>query len=99
MPRPAVKLSALRQISWEVWDPIGIRDLVGEDYAEGPADEYDSYLMAAFGVAQSGRSAVDIAAYLADIASRDMGLGGSLDGGEAERETARQLIDLAQSLT
>jgi hypothetical protein len=99
MPRPAVKLSALREIGWEVWDPIGIRDLVSEDCAQGPADEYDGYLIAAFGMAQSGQSATDIAGYLADIASRHMGLGSPLDGGEAERETARQLIGLAQTLT
>ena len=99
MSRPAVKLSALRKIGWESWDPIGIRDLVSDDYANGPADEYDGYLMAAFGMAQSGRNETEIAAYLGDIASRHMGLGQSIVVGVAERETARQLFELAKTLT
>jgi hypothetical protein len=99
MPRPAVKLSALREIGWEVWDPIGIRDLVSDDYAEGPADEYDRYLLVAFGMAQSGKSESEITAYLGDLASRHMGLGPSIDGGEAERKTTERLTCLAKSLT
>jgi hypothetical protein len=99
MSRPAVKLSALREIGWGVWDPIGIRDCVSDDYAEWPADEYDSYLMVAFGMAQSGRTSSEIAAYLGDIVSRHMGLWGPVEGGEAERETARKIIELARSLT
>ena len=97
--RPAVKLSALRQIGWEIWDPIGIRDCVSDDYAEGPADEYDQYLMVAFGMAQGGRPAAKIADYLNDIASRRMGPGTSISGGTSGVEAAQSLIELARHLT
>jgi hypothetical protein len=99
MKRPAVKLSALRRIGWEVWDPIGIRDCVNDEYSEGPADEYDNYLIVAFGMAQSGRSESEIATYLGDVASNYMGLGKPNDGGKSNLETAHQLAVLATSLT
>ena len=97
--RPAVRLSALRRIGWTFWDPIGIRDLVSADFAKGPADEYNSYLMVAFGMAQSGRSVVDIAAYISDIASRHVDLSEFAEISEADADTARQLFALANSLT
>jgi hypothetical protein len=97
--RSAVKLSALRRICWEAWDPIGLRVQVDGDFVGGPADEYDRYMMVAFGMAQSDRTADDIASYLGQISSEHMGLGPSLDGGAAEQEAARRLIELARSLT
>jgi hypothetical protein len=96
---PAVKLSALRRIGWINWDPIGLADMVGPEFNDGPADEYGSYLMVAFGMAQSGRSQNEIADYLGEIASVYMGLGSSLDGGQAEQETAVQLLALSEHLT
>ena len=97
MTRPAVKLSALREIGWTCWDPIGIFDMVGSGFNEGPADEYDSYLMVAFGMTQSGKPIDEVASYLTEIASVHMGL--SNVGGTAEHATARRLSDLAGSLT
>jgi hypothetical protein len=97
--RPAVKLSELRRIGWTIWDPIGISDMVGTEFNAGPADEYDSYLMVAFGMAQCGRSEVEIKDYLAEIATNYMGLGPSKNGYTAEAQTALQLIALAKSLT
>ena len=97
MSRPAVKLSALREIGWTVWDPIGLFDMVGPDFSKGPADEYDSYLMVAFGMTQSGKSIDEVADYLTEIASAYMGLSG-VDG-TTERATAERLSKLAHSLT
>ncbi len=73
--------------------------MVSADFSVGPADEYDSYLMVAFGMAQSGRSEEDIVAYLADIASNHMGLGLSQSDYLAEKQTAAELVILAKSLT
>lgn len=96
MSRPAVKLSALRAIGWRCWDPIGLFDMVGGGYNSGSADEYDSYLLTAFGMTQNGRSANEVATYLVQIASVHMGLS-NVDGA-AEKETAKRLLELARSL-
>ena len=93
MTRPAVKLSALREIGWTFWDPIGLRALD----SEWPADEYDRYLLVGFGMIQSGRSVDEVTAYLTEMASVNMGLS-NVDGAAA-RTTAMRLSDLATSLT
>ena len=96
---PRVKLSKLREIGWESWDPIGIRDMVNGDYSEGPADEYDSYLMAAYGMLSRGKSETEVASYLNDIASNHMGLGPANDDGASCHETAHRLAELLKALT
>ncbi len=96
---PKVKLSALREIGWESWDPIGIRDMVNDDYSEGPADEYDSYLMAAFGMLSSGKSETEVASFLNDIARNHMGLGPANDDGASCQITAHRLAELLKALT
>ena len=97
MTRPAVKLSALREIGWMCWDPIGLFDMVGPGFNKGPADEYDSYLMIAFRMTKSGKPVDEVTEYLIQIAAIHMGLSG-IDG-TAERETATRLSELAESLT
>jgi hypothetical protein len=97
--RPAVKLSALRKIGQTIWDPIGLFDSPQADPHGPAADEYDSDLMAAFGMAQSGRTEAEISGYLAEIASSHMGLGKLEVDRDAHRLTARALITLAQGLT
>lgn len=96
---PKVKLSDLREIGWESWDPIGIRDLVNDDYSEGPADEYDSYLMAAFGMLSSGKSEAEVASFLNDIATNHIGLGPAYDDGTSCQITAHRLAELLNGLT
>jgi hypothetical protein len=91
--RTAVKLSALPEIDWTCWDPIGIRAFS----TDWPADEYDTYLMVAFGMTQNDKLNEEVAAYLTKTASAHMGLSG-VDGA-AELATAKRLSGLAQSLT
>ena len=73
--------------------------MVDADYVSGPANEFDSYLMVAFTMAQNGRNASDIGAYLSDIAANHMGLGNPKEVEASSRNTAQELIDLARSLT
>ena len=89
MTRPAVKLSALREIGWTCWDPIGLRELE----VDWPTDEYDSYLLVAFGMIQRGKSVEEVSAYLTEIASVNMGLG-YVDAAAA-RATAIRLSEVA----
>jgi hypothetical protein len=93
---PDPTLLALRRIGWEVWDPIGLAHHVGADFISGPADEYDRYLLEAFKMASIGRSAEDIANYLADIAADYMGLGPSVEGEIAAVETAAEILGLTR---
>ena len=68
--RPTFQLSHLRDIGWAKWDPIG----VGGPHGGWPADEYDTYLLQAAGRLWNGQSDEEVAAYLAEIETKHMGL-------------------------
>ena len=60
-PHRAVKLSALRDIGWREWDPIGL----GPDWGEhAAADECDAYLLHASRCLQTGQPAGAVVEYL-----------------------------------
>jgi hypothetical protein len=59
---------AVNSILFEHWDPLGIRA------AEGPEDEYVSYVPQLIGRVQRGASDAELADYLAEVESRQMGL-------------------------
>lgn len=71
--RPTIQLSRLREIGWELWDPIGLRGALDE--GAGVADEYDSYLLHVANRLSIGDSKSEATAYLNYIASNHMGLG------------------------
>ncbi|MGQ3284712.1 hypothetical protein [Bosea sp. (in: a-proteobacteria)] len=71
---PPIKLSALRDIGWKEWDPIGILP-PGEIWDHQPfADEYDRYLLAVAGGFRRGMSLEDATQYLLRAARQQMGL-------------------------
>jgi hypothetical protein len=59
---------AVNRILFEHWDPLGVRE------AEGPEDEYLSYVPQLIGRVQQGASDAELAGYLAEVESRQMGL-------------------------
>jgi hypothetical protein len=59
---------AVNRILLEQWDPLGIRA------AEGPEDEYLSYVPQLIGRVQRGASDAELADYLGEVESRQMGL-------------------------
>jgi hypothetical protein len=65
-----IDLNQLRQIGWDIWNPIGLDD---EWRADAP-DEYDTYLWHVASMALRGISQDEAAAYLIGIASDHMGL-------------------------
>ena len=82
-PRPKIKLSRLRDIGWEVWDPIGLMgaDKKWSDEDCQPfANEYDAYLLQAAERLRRGEEEQDVARYLATIEVEHMGLGGPFQG-------------------
>ena len=52
--RPKFKLSRLREIAWTVWDPIGLREIVGGWEGSDAADEYDGYMLKVVGLLVNG---------------------------------------------
>ena len=80
-PNPRVKLSILRDIGWEKWDPIGLLPMVGEgskwDHPDNLhfANEYDRYLVSAASQLRRGADAEDIINYLIRIEADHMGMG------------------------
>lgn len=58
MSPPKVRLSRLRDISWSVWDPIGLMG-VGQNWQDKDcrpfANEYDGYLLQAAGRLRGGK--------------------------------------------
>src|SRR5687768_14928148 len=85
--RPKFQLSRLREIGWAKWDPIGVG---GPEYG-WPADEYDSYLLNAAGQLWNGKSVEDVANYLFEIETKDMGL-------EAISGSRPQALDVARAM-
>lgn len=77
---PPLKLSRLRDIAWEEWDPIGLLPS-GDKWESYPefADEYDRYMLEAASRLRRDWSISDAADYLMWIASEHMGLGSPRD--------------------
>lgn len=80
--QPRVKMSRLRDIGWNLWDPIG---LLGNGSRRpgkwdspdnaGFADEYDRYLRSAAFQLREGIPAEKVVNYLIEIETEYMGLG------------------------
>jgi|SRR6476620_8694082 hypothetical protein len=71
---PSVKLSVLRDIGWEHWDPIRLNGSAGGWRRNHAADEYDRYLLRVAGGLQSGEPNAVLVDYLVSIETRHMGL-------------------------
>ena len=69
-----INIHALRQIGWDNWDPIGIRQLDDSAWRTDAADEYDTYLLQAAEMILHGSALETVAAYLDKIVSEYMGL-------------------------
>lgn len=87
---PKIKLSVLREIGWEQWDPIGLSPS-GGGWPDNCADEYDSYLEHSAGMFVRGNSRQEVAAYLVRIASDHMGLADA--SADAAAATANAIAD------
>jgi len=58
----------VRRVLIDYWDPIGVKDVPQAQ------DEYDTYVPGVLRLLQQGASADELAQYLSDIASIEMGL-------------------------
>jgi hypothetical protein len=72
--RPSVKLSVLRDIGWDRWDPIRLNGSEGGWRRSNAADEYDRYLLRVASRVQNGELDVVLVDYLVSIETGHMGL-------------------------
>ena len=87
---PKILLGRVRQIGWDEWDPIGIRQFGNDDWRTDAADEYDSYLLHIVSLLHRGKSEADAIKYLDWVASEHMGLGPrTADQRQASANTVR----------
>lgn len=97
---PNLHLIHLRQIGWDEWDPIGIRQLNDHDWRQGAADEYDCYLLHVADLLESGAVVAEAAEYLDKIASEHMGLGPFTETGHiASVKTVEAIYGYLRTLT
>ena len=69
-----MKLSVLRDIGWERWDPIRLNGSEGGWRRSNAADEYDRYLLQVSGRLQGGEGDAALVDYLVGIETGHMGL-------------------------
>ena len=71
---PPLKLSALRDIGWEQWDPVGLNGSEGGWRRSEAADEYDRYMRRVADGLATGEPREALVDYLVSIETRHMGL-------------------------
>lgn len=72
--RPSMKLSVVRDIGWDLWDPIRLNGCEGGWRRSSAADEYDRYLMRVASGLESGEPDEALVGYLVSIETGHMGL-------------------------
>jgi len=70
----SVKLSVLRDIGWDHWDPARLNGSDGGWRRSNAADEYDRYLLRVVGRLQSGETNEALVDYLVGIETMHMRL-------------------------
>ena len=71
---PLIKLSVLRDVGWDQWDPIGLDGSDGGWRRSHAADEYDRYMRRVADGLQNGESGEGLVDYLVSIETAHMGL-------------------------
>jgi len=66
---PSFDLGEVRQIGWQSWDPLDLKDMLSSEHVEPPIDEYDNYLILAFAKLAKDYSVEKVADYLWYIAT------------------------------
>lgn len=94
-PHPRLKLSKLRDIGWNLWDPIGLLGSGGhypgkwsDEENRGFADEYDKYLISAASQLRQGDPSDQVVSYLLSVEADYMALG----EGPTSRERAEAVV-------
>ena len=89
--RPKIKLSRLRDIGWEFWDPIGLK---GD--RQDCEDEYDTYLLKAAGMIWHNEPQEEVVDYLVDIEQNYIGMPDR--GSETAKITVAEIRNYLETL-
>lgn len=91
--RPKFKPHRLREIGWQLWDPIGL------NYRERrPGGEYDAYLFHAAAKLWSGANEQEVADYLVRVELDVLRLGHRAGAQERARRAVRALAEYGSEL-
>ena len=91
-----MKLSAIRDIGWDLWDPFGLNGAEGGWRRSNAADEYDHYLLLVVSNLQSGELDRVMVDYLVNIETRHMRLtdtASALSRAEAAVAATREQVE------
>jgi hypothetical protein len=80
------------RILWDVWDPIGVKDMFPDD-----RDEYSSYVNGVFLLLTGGANDTQLAQHLLFIVTEAMGLSGATMADMCATVTALRVILLSTS--
>jgi len=97
--RPSVKLSVLRDIGWDRWDPIELNGSEGGWRRSNAADEYDRYLFRVAGRLQTGELDGPLVDYLVSIETGHMGLTYSSTARSRAEATVAAIREQLEGLT
>jgi hypothetical protein len=95
---PSVKLSVLRDIGWEQWDPIALNGSEGGWRRSNAADEYDRYLLRVAGSLQSGESNGALVDYLVSIETEHLGLPDTLTARSRAEATVAAIREQVENI-
>ena len=93
-----MKLSVLRDIGWEQWDPNRLNGSEGGWRRSNAADEYDRYLVRVAGRLQGGEPDDVLIDYLVGIERGHMGLGDSPTARSRATATLAAIREAVQEL-
>jgi hypothetical protein len=89
--RPKIQISRLREIGWEFWDPIGLKD-----DRQDCEDEYDTYLLKAADMIWDNTPQEEVVDYLFDIEQNYIGVPDR--GSNAANLTVSKMQDYVKTL-
>jgi hypothetical protein len=91
--RYAYKIEDLRELGWQIWDPIGLIDsrMLCDD-------EYDSYLLGVVGQLSNNKLETEIVKYLVQIETEHMGLNFSQSAEPRAKKLVAAIVQYLQSL-
>jgi hypothetical protein len=85
-------LSYLREIGWQLWDPIGLLPGNADWREQSFIDEYDAYLLHAAFRLSGGWSVEQAVAYLIEVEAETMGLGLRLTSRKRAEATIQAIL-------
>jgi hypothetical protein len=96
--RPSLKLSVVRDIGWELWDPIELNGSEGGWRRSNAADEYDRYLMRVANSLQCGETDESLVDYLISIETEHMGLTDTIAARSRAEATVAAIRELVEGI-